>query len=449
MSAEAKHGASATRDLPATLRARAPWILGAGLVGLLLGWWLLGWTLFPPSWTDAWPVDLRAEEQEAYVQMVADRVAAQPDMDPVAREAWIADRLRSFRLEGDEALAEVLWRLTADDRDPEEAERARQLAREVGVAPAPPAAAAMSEEDAAAADAPAAETGAESGVESGAVDGAEDAGMPRALVALGILGFAALAGVLLWRYRGDQARDEADDETLTDRAERDAPADRPAALDPASQAYADRPPGFAPLPRPDGRTEALDLPPSLQRAPQGSAPAWRPARIDLGASATVVFDARDEGFFQTWLVYDERAGLVASAGIKAQPVGSVTTLDLWFFERDEDGEEIARPTVTIVSRAAGREPVLRARLEDRPMLSAERGARHVLLAGGLALDVEVLEVEPPPEDEELDLRGLRLGIAPRRHGGAAAGGDDEPVVGPGTSDDEAGEPPVPLPFRRD
>lgn len=448
MSAEAHEGAGAKRELPATLRARAPWILGAGLVGLLLGWWLLGWTLFPPSWTDAWPVDLRAEEQEAYVQMVADRVAAQPDMDPVAREAWIADRLRSFRLEGDETLAEVLWRLTAEDRDPEEAERARQLAREVGVAPAPAAASATSGEGDAAADEPVAETGAESGAESGA----DDAGMPRALVALGILGFAALAGVMLWRYRGDRARDEADDETPTDRAERDAPADRPVALDPASQAYADRPPGFAPLPRPDGRTQALDLPPSLQRAPQGSAPAWRPARIDLGASATVVFDARDAGFFQTWLVYDERAGLVASAGIKAQPVGSVTTLDLWFFERDEDGEEIARPTVTIVSRAAGREPVLRARLEDRPMLSAEPGARHVLLAGGLALDVEVLEVEPPPEDEELDLRGLRLGIAPRRDGSGAGGGadgDGQPAADPGAGDDEAEEPPVPLPFRRD
>jgi hypothetical protein len=169
-----------------------------------------------------------------------------------------------------------------------------------------------------------------------------------------------------------------------------------------------------------------------------SAPAWRPARIDLGDSARVEYDGADDRFFQTWLVYDERAGLVGSAGLKAQPVGSINTLDLWFFERDEEGEPHERPMVTLLARPALSEPVLRARLRDRELLPAEPGARTTLHAGELALEVIVEAVEPDPEEEELALRHVRLRLTPRRDdvSDASAVGDEP-------------DPPLPLPFRRE
>jgi hypothetical protein len=41
------------------------------MVGLLLGWLVLGWALFPIRWTNTDPWDMRADYQERYVQMLA------------------------------------------------------------------------------------------------------------------------------------------------------------------------------------------------------------------------------------------------------------------------------------------------------------------------------------------------------------------------------------------
>jgi len=43
----------------------------AFLAGLLLGWLAIGWWLWPVSWTDADPWDLRAEHQQRYVLLAA------------------------------------------------------------------------------------------------------------------------------------------------------------------------------------------------------------------------------------------------------------------------------------------------------------------------------------------------------------------------------------------
>jgi hypothetical protein len=52
----------------------------AGLiVGLLLGWLVIGWWLWPVKWVDADPWDLRAEHKQAYVAMVADSLATNGD----------------------------------------------------------------------------------------------------------------------------------------------------------------------------------------------------------------------------------------------------------------------------------------------------------------------------------------------------------------------------------
>jgi hypothetical protein len=64
----------------------------AGVVGLLagciIGWMVLGWVIFPVTWTNADPVDLRPEQKEAYIQLVADSFSINSDGD-LARERLV------------------------------------------------------------------------------------------------------------------------------------------------------------------------------------------------------------------------------------------------------------------------------------------------------------------------------------------------------------------------
>lgn len=63
------------------------------LIGLLIGWWGIGWGIWPVKWTNALPVDLRADERDQYLIMVAESYAATRNAD-LARE-----RLKSWPIE--------------------------------------------------------------------------------------------------------------------------------------------------------------------------------------------------------------------------------------------------------------------------------------------------------------------------------------------------------------
>jgi len=76
---------------------RPAWLIPAisFLIGLLIGWWAIGWGVWPVKWTNALPVDLRAEERDQYLTMVAESYAATRNAD-LARErlkSWPADEL--------------------------------------------------------------------------------------------------------------------------------------------------------------------------------------------------------------------------------------------------------------------------------------------------------------------------------------------------------------------
>jgi hypothetical protein len=49
------------------------------VLGCLIGWMVFGWLIWPVSWTDADPYDLRREHKEAYVAMVADSYSINND----------------------------------------------------------------------------------------------------------------------------------------------------------------------------------------------------------------------------------------------------------------------------------------------------------------------------------------------------------------------------------
>jgi hypothetical protein len=56
------------------------WPLVAFLIGLLVGWLVIGWALWPVTWKNTLPQDLRPAERDAYLSMVAESLATSGDM---------------------------------------------------------------------------------------------------------------------------------------------------------------------------------------------------------------------------------------------------------------------------------------------------------------------------------------------------------------------------------
>ena len=89
------------------------------LSGLLIGWLILGWWLWPVQWTNAMPWHLQQPYQERYVELVAETF-------------WHSKDVRAARraLEGwdDDGLAELLRRAQQQADDDEEHKHLRALA---------------------------------------------------------------------------------------------------------------------------------------------------------------------------------------------------------------------------------------------------------------------------------------------------------------------------------
>jgi hypothetical protein len=66
------------------------------LVGLLIGWWGIGWGIWPVEYTNSLPQDLRAAERDSYLTMVAESFGRDGD-SRLAQErlnTWSRDQLR-------------------------------------------------------------------------------------------------------------------------------------------------------------------------------------------------------------------------------------------------------------------------------------------------------------------------------------------------------------------
>ncbi len=94
----------------------------AGIVGLvvgcLMGWILLGWVIFPVTWTNADPWDLRPEQAEVYIKLVADSYSINEDGE-LARQ-----RMAGFDRQ---EVSEILGALTAEAEEAGDADGKRRL----------------------------------------------------------------------------------------------------------------------------------------------------------------------------------------------------------------------------------------------------------------------------------------------------------------------------------
>jgi hypothetical protein len=97
------------------------WPLVAFLIGLLVGWLVIGWGVWPVTWKNTLPQDLRAAERDAYLIMVAE------SLDTTRDSALAMERLASWP---DDVLAADLQRLQVrlTSEDPLQAEQVSALA---------------------------------------------------------------------------------------------------------------------------------------------------------------------------------------------------------------------------------------------------------------------------------------------------------------------------------
>jgi hypothetical protein len=97
------------------------------VVGWLVGWIVFGWLIWPVSWTDADPYDLRQEHKETYISMVADSYVINLDRE-LAEE-----RMAGFEEEESRATLVALIEKREDVGDTEGAQNLRELAAALGV----------------------------------------------------------------------------------------------------------------------------------------------------------------------------------------------------------------------------------------------------------------------------------------------------------------------------
>lgn len=103
--------------------------LAAFLAGLLLGWLVIGWWLWPVEYYDTDPVDLRAEHKLAYVTMVADSYFVTHDLDQARQRlaGWPPDELAAI-------LTNLQSEYMRQGRG-SDAQRIAALARDLGITP--------------------------------------------------------------------------------------------------------------------------------------------------------------------------------------------------------------------------------------------------------------------------------------------------------------------------
>jgi len=95
------------------------------LAGVLLGWFVFGWWLFPITYTQVYPNELRAEARDEYFQMVAEGYALTGD------RIRAAQRLQFWNVDNELPRVINTCILALESSDPEAAEPLRRMAEDL------------------------------------------------------------------------------------------------------------------------------------------------------------------------------------------------------------------------------------------------------------------------------------------------------------------------------
>lgn len=322
-------------------RGNNSWLFlgGAFLIGLLVGWIVLGWWLFPVSWTGATLQDVTSADKQMVLETIAEAYQADPN------PAVALDRLQTLgsQEEIEQLMVDTVEQATANG-DLATVNQINALAGGVGLAvPGAPAQPQTTP------------TGQESqGIDLGAV--------LRALLGLAVLlGGIALALWLLSKRRGTTEesslkRDEAFDES-------------PEESDDQEQFIAAEP------------------------AP---APAAAPARAaPLMQQYSATFVPGDMAYDETFSIEAPGSGYLGECGMTISEMVSgdpnrVTALEVWLFDKSD----IRTVTKVLMSDYAYGNPALREKLSSRgDAVLARPGAAFVLDAQTLRLEGQIRSME--------------------------------------------------------
>jgi len=339
-------------------------LIAALVIGVLIGWFAIGWGLWPVSWTGTDPVDLRQGEREDYLSLVAgdysltrdasvalDRLASWPSLADANRE--IRDLADFYGVQGAAGQAQSL----------------RMLAQGLPL-PAEPAAAVQ----------PAVESG-----------GAPASDLPRLLkalaVAAAVVGIVALTIYLLRRRKPSDGRDR-----LRDRLRELSSAARPESD--ADDMESDDDYGYELEVDPgESQTAALrvPVPPREHRPdePVAFVPTW---------SHQVEYAGEGSDFDRTFMLGEPDAEYLGECGVGATSVGRgdserISALEVWLFDRS-DIHTVAK---VLMSDKAYRDDLLRDEVSTRgEPIQAVPGTTFTLTGNRLQTEVTISAVSYLP-----------------------------------------------------
>jgi hypothetical protein len=335
------------------------------IVGLLIGWFLLGWVIAPVQWINAEPVDLHPLWQEHYVAMVVDSYLLTGD------RATAEERLGSF---DDEALAQYFGEVQAKFDQAgatRQAQAVSQLADQLGVAIVPvgrqtveagtPAAGQVAQPAAPAADAQAAERPLLNRLM-----------MVCGIVLLVVLLIAgAIAAFLWWQQRATEFVD--------------------------GEEGAERAPG---------------------RVPGGS----QITSMNLGERATIRYMDDGPGYDQTVQIY-HGGEIIGSCGLRGVSTlsegGHVVACAAWLYE--PTAPERSADVRVLASRRVYQNDALRRSLvrdrEPEQVIPAEPGQTGHLEHQSLEMTLRIVDVEyTGPDEQYIDTLIVELEPATKRDG---------------------------------
>lgn len=307
------------------------------VAGLLIGWLVIGWWLWPVEFYDTDPVDLRAEHKRAYITMVADSYHVTHDLD-AARQ-----RLATFPPEElSSLLAEVQTDYVRQGRG-SDAQRISTLARDLGISPTP------------------LPTPAEEAAEAGGGVGGTILAIFGIIVAvILVLVGAALGWSYLQKRRGVRVG-------------------RPRAGAPA----ATTPPTAAGL----STAEPAPRAPTIVPKP--------PTALESFGTFTTTYQLGDDSYDESFAVETPAGEFLGECGVGiSETIGDgspslVTAFEVWLFDKSD----IRTVTKVLMSEYAFETPELRARLAPKgEAVLAEPGKVFTLETDSLRLRAEIVEM---------------------------------------------------------
>ena len=374
-------------------RPRWFWPLIAFVIGLLVGWLVIGWGVWPVTWKNALPMDLRPAERDQYLMMTAESFATNGDVDLArSRLALWPDE----QLAGD--LARLQDRLASEDTL--QAGQVQLLASTLGVsegtepatAPVPP---------------PATQP-------TPGLSAALQKVCPGALfVLLVLLGIAAI--IWLWRrwrtshepqpaaaepvgLRKGRESPEADQLPLTPSREPEAtwvPFEEPAAI----EAEVRQPPEPPPA---SGKVEpavvaAAAAAGTTRRAPTTTVTKGEPAKV---GDFTAVYQIGEPDYDEAFDISDPKTGHAGQCGLAlTDPIGrnhdQAAALQLWLWDTKDPNTKVT----VLMSEGAYRDTALRDQLAgEHTAIPVRLGSEFELESYNLLLRGTVDRLEYAPAE---------------------------------------------------